>query len=68
MEGLELCELVALPLSDFELCDIEQKDLEDFKQSESEQYKFQPSFQKKIDLPDSCEEILVLGRLDELII
>ena len=31
-EGLELCELVALPLSDFELCDVEQKDLEEFEQ------------------------------------
>ena len=55
MEGLELCELVALPLSDFDLCDVEQKDLEDFeqkdledfKQSESEHCKFSTLFSEK---------------------
>ena len=68
MEGLELCELVALPLSDFELCDVEQKDLEDFEQWESEQYNFSTPFSEKIDVSDWCEEFLVLGRLDGLLV
>ena len=68
LEGLELCELVALPLSDFELCDVEQKDLEDFEQWESEQYNFSTPFSEKIDVSDWCEELLVLGRLDGLLV
>ena len=68
MEGSELCELVALPLSNFELCDVGQKDLEDFEQWQSKQYNFSTLFSEKIYLSDWCAKIFVLGRLDGLLI
>ena len=66
-EGLELGELVSLPLADFELCDVEQRDLEDFELWESEKYNVSTFFSEKLDLSDWCAAIIVLGRLDRLL-
>ena len=65
LEGLELCELVALPLSQTLSYVMSSRKIW---KRESEQYDFSTLFSEKIDLSDWCEELLVLGRLDGLLI